>query len=372
MTAKLYLGIGGVVLSVLICIGFLYSGGLQWNNLTSDLTKCLETRIHLQSQVDELKRENARLIQELAKHTASAVTPAAKEICPTCPSPVCPQPICPQPVCPQLQAPACPNCPACPACICNSAPQHEQNSQVAVHSQMTPNLSKLPCWHNTPLYQQGFECSSCAETTPAEWPWKNQADICSYISLGGCCKYRHLLGLDYSFSPQFGWGDLMMLDFAFSAHKELQNIVEFGTYVGVTSLYLGLITRVRGGSVKTFDISDHRHGVVQNAWLPNMEHILTNLLETPPRPEVIKAASQEKTLYFFDNGDKPYECNRFIEYVAKAKKPSNVICTHDWDIEITLESIHSQLDVYGYQPWAFEHAEMLGSHVRCFTKKKGK
>jgi len=160
----------------------------------------------------------------------------------------------------------------------------------------------------------------------------------------------------------------MMIDFAFTAHQDLQNIVEFGTFVGVTSLYLGLLSHIRQGNFSTFDISEHRHGEVQKAWMPNMKHTVLNLLTQPSDQRAIDAASQDKTLYFFDNGDKTYEVNHFIEYVAKGD--NNVFCTHDWDIEVTLVGIQAKLDEFGYQPWAFEHAEMLGSHVRCFHKKR--
>jgi len=159
----------------------------------------------------------------------------------------------------------------------------------------------------------------------------------------------------------------MMLDFAFSGHQELTDIVELGTYFGVTSLYLGLMSHIRKGQFTTFDISDKRHHMVTKAWLPNMEFVEVNLLTDPINPLVIPFLSKEKTLFFFDNGDKTSECNRFLQYVST--HPKNVLCTHDWDIEVTLPGIQEKLNTFGFEPWAHKHGEMLGSHVRCFRKK---
>lgn len=332
MSMRIYLGLTAGVLAILAFVGFLYSGNANWSNVSNDLTNCLKQTMELQKEASQLKEELAKIKQIVELKTLSYAQPLQ---CPPCPQEIHHCPACPQQ---QLQCPPC-----------------------------ETNIIKKPCWHNTPLYQPGFNCSSCDLTSPTQWPWGTPADICSYISLGGCCHYRHLLGFDFKFSPQFGWGDLMMLDFAYTGHPELVDIVEFGTYSGVTSLYLGLMSHIRKGHFTTFDISEKRHHFIQGAWLSNMEYVELNLLTVPIDPRIIPYVSKEKTLYFFDNGDKTSECNRFLEFVAKGNK--NVLCTHDWDVEITLNSIQDTLTIHGFEPWAHKHAEMLGSHVRCFRKR---
>jgi len=161
----------------------------------------------------------------------------------------------------------------------------------------------------------------------------------------------------------------MMLDFAFTGHPNLKHIVEFGTYLGITSLHLASMANLRGGQFISFDIGEHRHNFVVEAWRrnPNMKIYFTDLLKTPSDDRVVEAARMDDTFYFFDNGDKTWECNHFMEDLSKT---NSAFCTHDWDIEVGLSGIQEALTKFGFMPFAFDHAEMLGSHVRCFTKKK--
>jgi len=161
----------------------------------------------------------------------------------------------------------------------------------------------------------------------------------------------------------------MMLDFAFTANQGLKNIVELGTYLGITSLHLANMANLRGGQFKSFDIAEHRDGFTREAWdrMPNMEIFFTNLLDDPPHPKVLDAVKMDKTMFFFDNGDKTHECNYYMQYLANTE---SMFCTHDWDLEVGLEGIQASLDKYGFELWADEQARMLGSHVRCFEKKR--
>jgi len=334
---KAYIGAAAAGLVLIACVAFLFTSNSQWTSVTSDLTMCVEQKMEDKDQINELKREIEHLTNEL-NHSPSCPT---IDSCPACTTP-----------CPTIQ------CPQCPTCNCH---KESQDYRMA-------NLY-LPCWNNQPLYKDGFECGKCVEGLPSNYDnWPMPADLCSYISLGGCCHWRHSLGIDYAGSPQFGWGDYMMLDFAFSGTPELKHIVELGTFQGVTSLYLGLMARIRQGTFTTFDISDHRPDKIKNAWLPNMKHIVLDLLTVPPKPEVLEAVNQDNTLFFMDNGDKTTECNRFLEYINKGK--NNVMCTHDWDIEVTLDGLRARLNEFGWEPWAFPHSEVLGTHVRCFHRKK--
>jgi len=160
-----------------------------------------------------------------------------------------------------------------------------------------------------------------------------------------------------------------MLDFAFAAHPHLKNIVEFGTYLGVTSLHLAQMAALRGGEFHSFDISDLRLDFAKEAWsrMGNMNMHLVDLLKTPPDEAVKDVTLTEETFFFFDNGDKAFEINTFLEYIGQWNDAA--FCTHDWEVELTMEDIQASLRKHAFKPFAFDHAEMLGSHVRCFTKK---
>jgi len=228
-----------------------------------------------------------------------------------------------------------------------------------------------PCWKHTPLYIKGFNCGSCQKTTPADWPFEHDENVCNYISLGGCCKFRHLFGQSYDNSPQLGWGDLMHLDWAFSAHRHLRHIVELGTYKGLTSLHLAMMANLRNGSYVGFDVKDLRAKPIQDAWkrYPWMKLEVGDLISTTlPLQTAVDNISRKKTFVFYDNGNKVKEINDY----AKHMHQDSAFCTHDWDIEISLPGIKKSLDDYQFEPFGFEHAEMLGSHVRCFTRSNSR
>jgi len=325
-------------------VGFLYTANQRWAILNTEYSLLSDHKTGLQKEFDSLQEKYTQLksLHEVTTlKNQLKITQLQKQL-------------------DREKERECPECEECPRCpVCPRLPVEKTSADK------TLELIKKPCWGNSPLYQQGFDCDSC-QGSAIDWPWEKPLDVCSYLSLGGCCRFRHLLGFSYEKSPQLGWGDLMMLDFAFTGHQYLKNIVEFGSFTGITSTYLGMLAHLRQGSLTTFDIEDKRHSEVIKAWNSKyMKYILADLLKETPDPKVVKAVAQNDTLYFFDNGDKTGECNNFLKYFAKT---DNIMCTHDWDIEVTLESLQDKLDQYGWIPWAFKHAEMLGSHVRCFKR----
>jgi len=366
MSMRLFLGITGLVIAIIAFVGILYLNSQRYSILSADLSLCVQGKVEQQSKIQDYRLEIERLRTDLKEAKALLRECGVDDMtvqrpqqhhqqlreCPPCPAPV-PNPI-PVPV-------PVPN----PIPVPVPVPASSSSSSQAGFS----HLEHPKCWKNTPLYLPGFNCTACWNGMPNQWPWEMEGHICNYLSLGGCCRYRHLLGLNFEHAPQLGWGDLMMLDFAFTGHPSLKNIVEFGTYLGITSLHLASMANLRGGQFISFDIGEHRHNFVADAWRrnPNMKIYFTDLLKTPSDERVIEAAKMDDTFYFFDNGDKTWECNHFMEDLAKT---NSAFCTHDWDIEVALNGIQESLTKYGFVPFAFEHGEMLGSHVRCFTKKK--
>eukprot|EP01101_Sappina_pedata_P006598 TRINITY_DN331_c0_g1_i1.p1 TRINITY_DN331_c0_g1~~TRINITY_DN331_c0_g1_i1.p1 ORF type:complete len:241 (-),score=85.63 TRINITY_DN331_c0_g1_i1:100-822(-) len=236
---------------------------------------------------------------------------------------------------------------------------------------MTTQPIALPkCWRNTPSYGPNYNRAECLRGAPRNsLTWTMQPDICSYISLSPSCRYRHVFGLDFDESSQTGFGDFMMLDFMFTAHKSLKNIIELGSYKGISGLYLGAMANVRGGLFVSFDHIDRRSEAIKLAWArqPYMQQVMANLLAPAPYDQnLLPYLGWRDTLYFFDNGKKIYEINSYLPFISKNNSP---FCTHDWEDEIRLSDIQAQLTAYDYIQFAFSHAEMLGSHVRCFHKR---
>jgi len=233
------------------------------------------------------------------------------------------------------------------------------------------NLNRPACMVNTPVpYMpkgkiQKEMCQQCKKTKPSDWPWNLQIDLCSYISLTKCCNFGHMFGFSDEEAPQLSWSDLIMLDFALSAHPDLINVVELGTGTGLTTMYLGLISNYRGGRLITFDSEQFLPTYVNETWFENMKFIRTDIFKKPFDSRLIQALKQENTFYLFDNGYKIDEINWFLPYLSD----ENVMCTHDWGHEVVLEFIDIGLAANDWVPWAFEHAEMLGSRVRCFKKR---
>ena len=76
----------------------------------------------------------------------------------------------------------------------------------------------------------------------------------------------------FGYAPESGTSvlmrhaDWMFLDMVLASKPEWTNLVETGSYYGLTSLYLGVIAKLRGGQLHTFDNIDQRKREVVEAW----------------------------------------------------------------------------------------------------------
>ena len=82
---------------------------------------------------------------------------------------------------------------------------------------------------------------------------------------------------DYTSQLQ-GNGDLAILNFILVRHTSILNIVELGTFAGVTSLHLGVSMGLRErGRLYTFDVVDNRHPNVKKMFRKLIgQHLISN------------------------------------------------------------------------------------------------
>jgi predicted O-methyltransferase YrrM len=185
-----------------------------------------------------------------------------------------------------------------------------------------------------------------------------------YINLdnrGGDLDGRNLWGEHTGVSQ----ADRIFFEHIFKHNQHIKNIVELGTFLGVTSLYFGMLARLRNGKLTTFDIEDVRRDYVKKAWLPEMEFILTDVLGTP-HPRVVELLKQPNTLIFLDNGDKSGEILLYTEYNASG----NIVVPHDFLPEGKAEITVPHLAKLGYKEYYHDIWTMTGSGCRCFIREK--
>jgi predicted O-methyltransferase YrrM len=159
-------------------------------------------------------------------------------------------------------------------------------------------------------------------------------------------------------------GDNIFLDYAITENPHLCNFVELGTYGGFTSLFLGLMARLRNADFYTFDIFDNRVDIVKKAWLSNMFFIQDDIL-TNINTKVIDLISKENTFLFIDNGNKIKETNMYLDYMKKG----SVIVIHDWNTEIKIEDVEDVLRRNNMKSLYEDVSTSLNSLGRCWIKE---
>ena len=105
-----------------------------------------------------------------------------------------------------------------------------------------------------------------------DWYGNNLNNLENLDVLSSASTFRGSFGVDYTSQLQ-GNGDIAMLNFVLARHPRILNIVELGTFAGITSLHLGISMSLRNnGHFDTFDVQDHRPF--------NVKKIFTNMQDT--------------------------------------------------------------------------------------------
>lgn len=194
------------------------------------------------------------------------------------------------------------------------------------------------------------------------------APLRDYVSV--LSASRGLFGVQYD-TNAFGHGDHMFLHFLLGRHPEFRKLVEFGTFVGTTSLYLGMVARLRGPSdgnnvniLHTFDIRDWRSDAVRAAWLPNMAFHLADL-EVPLLDEAATAAVRNADFLFVDGNNKPLEAALYAHLLPIGSG----MLLHDWTYDHMRNQRFRHLERLGFEALYEDLAVQLNSCARFWIRR---
>lgn len=176
-----------------------------------------------------------------------------------------------------------------------------------------------------------------------------------YLKLRDDPNSRSVFGVPRGLSA--GHGDLLLLDLVLCQHPQWVNLVELGTGSGLTSLYIGISAKLRGGTLHTYD---HGNPAPQfkRAWPDCISYHQQDLLSDPAGDvaENIKQAG----LVIFDNGDKVKEMQMYLEFL----QPGCGFLVHDWGQEVRPGDMPPLVERHNLQPFLHEEAVALQSKFR--------
>lgn len=163
------------------------------------------------------------------------------------------------------------------------------------------------------------------------------------------------------FGNQLSRGDMLFIEYVLGNNQQYTNVVELGTAAGITSLYLGIAMRLRGGGFNSFDIKDYKNGYVDLVW-SDMENIVfqyeEDILQSVSK-NVSLLMSMVNTLAFIDNGDKAKEVNMYAPYL----QVGSGFIVHDWNTEIFEHQIAETIRECNFKRQYEDIGDML--HCNC-------
>lgn len=183
-------------------------------------------------------------------------------------------------------------------------------------------------------------------------------------------RARLALGLDPALVG-INHADQIMLDHLMFTHPEWANIIELGTYTGITALLLGMTCRVRDGKFWTVNKTDDRVPQVKAAWLPNMTQLFMDILPGDCAQGGLARLIEEAApcLVIFDNGNKADEVRRYAQYV----QPGSGIAVHDFNDdpnggEVVWAQVADVLTADKWADLALAERNEWGSGFRCWMR----
>jgi hypothetical protein len=214
--------------------------------------------------------------------------------------------------------------------------------------------------------QHAPRCHDLWEPLAAKAPLERLEFLTQYM--GVFSGSRGTLGTEF-YEQSFGHGDRLFLDFVLSKHQGFSRLTEFGTFAGVTSLYLGMVARMRGmATFSTFDIEDFRdREKVLPAWLSNMEFRLGDLERVPLDRQAMRTVLKTDFL-FVDGGNKLVEA---YLYAGNLKVGAGLML-HDYEYDNALDRVPRQrnevLEKMGFVPKYEEVAAAFNSCARFWVR----
>lgn len=176
-------------------------------------------------------------------------------------------------------------------------------------------------------------------------------------------------GIDYRF---YGVGsqDVYFLKQLIQSYPEWTTVIEFGTYLGLTALWMGQILEQQHGRLITIDFHDGRHDQVVQHWLPNMVFYTENLLCSPCNFAVAQLITESHPcLVIMDNGNKPLEVQRYAPFLF----PGSAFAVHDFGPtreigEICPNDLTGLFSRIAFTPILEQEAEKMESRFRCWQR----
>lgn len=188
-------------------------------------------------------------------------------------------------------------------------------------------------------------------------------DIHNYLNLVVDNQYN--VGSVFGqYGHQLSRGDMMFMEYILANNEQkYTTVVELGTAIGLTSLYLGVSMKLRNGKLYTFDNIDHRSNGVKLLWQDNMTQHIADVLSSPNN-DVIELMGIDNTLAFIDNGDKKKEVNMYAPFI----KNKSGLLVHDWNTEVFEHEISETLIKYNFKRQYEDIGNMLHSHLAFWIK----
>ena len=176
---------------------------------------------------------------------------------------------------------------------------------------------------------------------------------------------RTFLGIssDFGTSVLIRHADWLFLDMVLADHPEWTNLVETGTFYGLTSLYLGVIAKLRGGQLHTFDNIDQRRREIVETW-PSVVHFCHEDILEASNGELMRWLKKPFTFAFFDNGNKAAEVCMY----AKHLMVGSGFVVHDCGLEWQERDIAYPIKEYNFVPILVTEGTELGTSCRAFVR----